>query len=113
MKSTKGIPRRKQLVALITAAAISVGLGGGPAQGATRGNEATAKNAVVRTPDSTSRTESTAVAPVVWWIGGLAFRASAHVLQRAAARHISKELIEQTIKNGKKTKGNGNTSVYT
>lgn len=56
--------------------------------------------------------------PVVadpFWIPALLImaRLSAHVAQRAAAKGISQALIKQVVQNGKKIKGNGNTSIFT
>lgn len=61
---------------------------------------------------------STTAFPVVadpFWIPALLVmaRLSTHVAGRAAQRGISQALIKQVVQNGKKTKGNGNTSVFT
>ncbi|GAB2968382.1 DUF4258 domain-containing protein [Frigoribacterium salinisoli] len=61
---------------------------------------------------------STTAFPVVadpFWIPALLVmaRLSTHVATRAAQRGVSQALIRQVVQNGKKTKGNGNTSVFT
>lgn len=61
---------------------------------------------------------STTAFPIVadpFWIPALLVKArlSTHVAGRAAQRGISQALIKQVVQNGKKTKVNGNTSVFT
>lgn len=54
-----------------------------------------------------------AVGAVLMWLGRLAIRFTNHSARQIAERGISRELVKSVIKNGKRTKGNGNTSIYT
>ncbi|AWE41820.1 MULTISPECIES: DUF4258 domain-containing protein [unclassified Actinobaculum] len=54
-----------------------------------------------------------AVGAVLMWLGRLAIRFTFHSTQKMAKHGLSRQMVKNVINNGKRTKGNGNTSVFT